>query len=71
MKLKCTIGSQSFSDGRVYKEGDEYELDDETTARTLIGLGYAIEIKPLEVVEPVVETMKRKTQGDKETIRRR
>jgi len=65
MKLKCTIGTQNLSDGRIYKEGDEYELDDEATARMLIGFGYAIEIKLPEVVEPVVETTKR------ETIRRR
>lgn len=71
MKLKCTIGTQNLSDGRIYKEGDEYELDDQATAQMLIGFGYAIEIKPPEVVELVVETTKRKTQDDKETIRRR
>ncbi|MHC1623458.1 MAG: hypothetical protein ACXQTR_02565 [Candidatus Methanospirareceae archaeon] len=44
MKLKCTIGTQGFSDGRIYHEGDEYELDDEVRAKMLIESGYAIEI---------------------------
>lgn len=54
MKLKCTIGTQSLSDGRTYQEGDEYELDD-VTAKTLIRLGYAIELKTesVKAVEPI------------------
>jgi hypothetical protein len=45
MKLKCTIGSHGFVGGATYKEGDEYELEDEEQAKQIIKWGYAEEVK--------------------------
>lgn len=45
MKLKCTIGSQGFVGGPTYKDGEEYELEDEEQAKQIIKWGYAEEVK--------------------------
>lgn len=65
MKLKCTIGTQGLSDGRTYHEGDEYELNDEATAKVLIALGYAVEIKTesIKAAEPTKIVKRKITRG--------
>lgn len=45
MKLRCTIGSHGFVGGPTYREGDEYELEDEELAKRIIKWGYAEEVK--------------------------
>ena len=69
MKLVCTIGTQVFSDGRVFQRGDVYEVDDET-ASTAISQGYATKYVEHVVAEPEVVEVPGTTKKPRKVTKR-